>query len=41
MAAVTICSALEPPQIKSLTVSTFSPSVCHEVFGLEAMIFIF
>ena len=24
---------LEPPKIKSATVSTFSPSVCHEVMG--------
>ena len=26
---------LEPPKIKSLTVSTVSPSVCHEVIGLN------
>jgi len=26
---------LEPPKIKSLTVSTVSPSVCHEVMGLD------
>ena len=32
---------LEPPQIKSVTVSIVSPSVCHEVIGLDAMIFIF
>ena len=31
---------LEPPQIKSLTVSTVSPSICHEVMGLDAMIFV-
>ena len=24
---------LEPPKIKSATVSTFSPSICHEVMG--------
>ena len=29
---------LEPKKIKSVTVSTFPPSVCHEVIGLEAMI---
>ena len=29
---------LEPPQIKSGTVS---PSICHEVMGLDAMIFVF
>ena len=32
---------LEPKNIKSDTVSTVSPSVCHEVMGLDAMIFIF
>ena len=32
---------LEPPKIKSLTVSIVSPSICHEVMGLNAMIFIF
>ena len=32
---------LEPPKIKSLTVSTVSPFVCHEVMGLDAMIFVF
>ena len=29
---------LEPPQIKSVTVSIVSPSICHEVMGLNAMI---
>ena len=32
---------LEPPKIKSLTVSIISPSICHEVMGPDAMIFIF
>ena len=32
---------LEPPKIKSLTVSIVSPSVCHEVMGLDAMILVF
>ena len=32
---------LEPPKIKSHTVSTVSPSICHEVMGPDAMIFIF
>ena len=32
---------LEPPQIKSVTVSIVSPSVCHEVMGLDATIFVF
>ena len=31
---------LEVPQ-KSLTVSTVSPSICHEVMGLDAMISVF
>ena len=38
MAAVTICSILEPPKIKSVTVS---PSICHEVIGLDAMVLVF
>ena len=32
---------LEPPKIKSDTVSTVSPSICHEVFGPDAMILVF
>ena len=32
---------LEPPKIKSATVSTVSPSICHEVLGPDAMIFVF
>ena len=32
---------LEPQKIKPLTVSIVSPSLCHEVMGLDAMIFIF
>ena len=32
---------LEPKKVKSDTVSTLSPSVCHEVMGPDAMIFIF
>ena len=32
---------LEPPKIKSLTVSIVSLSICHEVMGLDAMIFHF
>ena len=31
---------LEPPKIKSVTVSIVSPSICHEVMGLDAMIFV-
>ena len=32
---------LEPKKIKSVPVSIVSPSICHEVIGLDAMIFIF
>ena len=32
---------LEPQNIKSATVSTVSPSVCHEVMRLDAMILVF
>ena len=32
---------LEPKKIKSFTVSIVSPSICHEVMGLDAMIFVF
>ena len=32
---------LEPKKTKSVTVSTVSLSICHEVMGLDAMIFAF
>ena len=32
---------LEPPKIKSATVSPVSPSICHEVMGPDAMILVF
>ena len=32
---------LEPPKIKSVTVSIVSPSVCHEVMEQDAMILVF
>ena len=32
---------LELKKIKSVTVSTVSPFTCHEVMGLDAMIFVF
>ena len=32
---------LEPKKIKSLTVSIVSPSICHQVMGPDALIFIF
>ena len=37
IAAITIYSDLEHPQIKS----TVSPSICHQVMGLDAMILVF
>ena len=40
MAAVTIV-ILEPPKIKSATVSIVSSSICHEVMGPDAMILVF
>ena len=41
MAAVTICSDFGAPKLKSDTVSTVSPSICHEVKGPDAMILVF
>ena len=32
---------LELKKIKSVTVSIVSPSICHEVMGLDAMILVF
>ena len=32
---------LELKKIKSVTVSTFPPSVCHEVMGLDAVILVY
>ena len=32
---------LEPRKIKSATVSTVSPSICHKVMGPDAMILVF
>ena len=32
---------LEPPKIKSVTVSTVSPSICHEMIGPDAVILVF
>ena len=32
---------LEPKKIKSVTASTFSPSICHEAMGLDAMILVY
>ena len=32
---------LEPKKIKSVTVSIVFPSICHEVMGQDAMVFVF
>ena len=32
---------LEPKKTKSVTVSIVSPSICHEVMGLDATILVF
>ena len=32
---------LEPKKIKSVTVSIVSPSICHEIMRLDALIFVF
>ena len=41
MAAVTIHSDLRAQKRNSVTASTFSPSICHEVMGPDAMILVF
>ena len=42
MSAVTQSTViLEPPKMKSVTVSIVSPSIYHEVMGLDAMILVF
>ena len=40
MAALTIFSDFGAPKNKSLTVSIVSPSICHEVMGLDAKILV-
>ena len=32
---------LKPKEINSITVSIVSPSICHEMIGSDAMIFVF
>ena len=41
VAAVTICSdfVAPAPKIKSVTISTFSPSICHGVMGPDLIVF--
>ena len=38
---VTTCNDFGAQKIKSATISTISPSICHEVMGLDAMILVF
>ena len=38
---VIVHNDLEFKKIKIITVSDFSPSICHEVMGLDAMILVF
>ena len=41
MAAITVHSDLGAQEIKYITTFTFSPSICHEVMGIDAMILVF
>ena len=40
MTAATVCSDFRAPKIKSITVSIFSPSICHEMIGPDVMILV-
>ena len=41
MAAVTVCSDCGAEEIKSVIAYIFTPLICHEVIGLDAMILSF
>ena len=41
MAAATICSDFGAKKINFVTVRIVSPSICHEMMGLDAMILVF
>ena len=41
MAAITTAVILETKKIKSVTVSSVSPPIYHEVIGLDAMMLVF
>ena len=41
MNAVTVYNDFGVQENKSVTVSTLSPSICHEVIGPDAMILVF
>ena len=40
MAAVIVCIDFGGKKTKSVTASTFSPSICHEVMGPDAVILV-
>ena len=40
MAAVTVCSDFRAPKIKSIIVSIFFLSICHEVIGPDDIILV-
>ena len=40
MTAATVRSDFRAPKIKSITVSIFSPSICHEMIGPDVMILV-
>ena len=40
MDAVTVCDNSEALENKFVSASTFSPSICHEVIGLDAKILV-
>ena len=39
--SVTVCTDFGAQENKTVTVFTFSPSICHEIMGLYAMILVF
>ena len=41
MAVDTIHSDFQPKKIKSVTASTCSPPICHEVMELDVMLLVF
>ena len=41
MAAVTVCSDFGAQEYKICHCFNFSPSICHEVMGLDAVILVF
>ena len=41
MSVITVHSDLGAQKRKAVTVSSFSPFICHEVMGVDAMILVF